>query len=42
MLKIVETDPVLENPQLILDDLVREGARRMLVAALHVEVETYI
>ena len=42
VLKIVETEPAIGNSQSILDDLVREGARRMLAAALEIEVETYI
>ena len=42
MLKIVETVPVDVNSRSILDDLVREGARRMLVAALEAEIETYV
>jgi putative transposase len=42
MLKIADNDPAGENPQSVLDDLVHEGARRMLAAALNMEVETYI
>jgi hypothetical protein len=42
MLKIVDNDPAGENSRSILDDLVREGARRMLVTALEIEIETYV
>ncbi len=42
MLKIVETVPADVNSRSILDDLVREGARRMLGAALEIEIETYV
>ena len=42
MLKIVRNVPVAGNTRSVLDDLVREGARRMLVAALEIEIETYV
>jgi putative transposase len=42
MLNIVDNDPAGENSRSILDDLVREGARRMLVTALEIEIETYV
>lgn len=44
MLRLVESPPEREVPpaRLTLDELAREGARRMLVTALEAEVATYI
>ncbi|MGW7260304.1 IS256 family transposase, partial [Streptomyces sp. NPDC054834] len=41
MLSVVNADGSTPNGSLI-DEIVREGARRMLAAALEVEVNTYI
>lgn len=41
MLSVVNADGVTPNGSLI-DEIVREGARRMLAAALEVEVDSYI
>lgn len=44
MLRLVESPPEMEapSPLLTLDEIAREGARRMLVTALEAEVATYI
>ena len=42
MLRLVESLPEMEAPVPTLDDLAREGARRMLLSALEAEVATYI
>ena len=42
MLRLVESPPEMEAPVATLDDLAREGARRMLVSALEAEVASYI
>jgi hypothetical protein len=41
MLAVVDADGMTPNGALI-DEIVREGARRMLVAALEAEVGTYL
>jgi hypothetical protein len=43
MLRVVVVDePVREDLAAGLDEIVREGARRMLAAALEAEVEAYV
>jgi hypothetical protein len=42
MLKVVADDAVREDLAAALDEIVREGARRMLAAALEEEVAAYI
>ena len=42
MLRLIESPSEMEAPRLTLDELAREGARRILVAALDAEVATYI
>ena len=42
MLKVVADDAVREDAAAGLDEIVREGARRMLVAALEAEVDGYL
>jgi transposase-like protein len=43
MLRVVTDEPTREEPpRLVLDELVREGARRMLAVALEAEVDAYI
>ena len=42
MLKVVEDAAAREELTAGLDELVREGARRMLAAALEAEVEAYL
>jgi putative transposase len=41
MLTVVDADGMTPNGSLI-DEIVREGARRMLAAALEAEVNTYL
>lgn len=42
MLRVATDEPTGEYPPSILDEIVREGARRMLAAALEAEVDCYI
>src|SRR5918993_952279 len=42
MLSVVTTDPAADELRLDLDAIVREGARRMLAAALEAEVDDYL
>jgi transposase-like protein len=42
MLRVVADEPVREQLAVELDEIVREGARRMLAAALEAEVEAYL
>ena len=42
MLRVVTDDPTGEHSPSMLDEIVREGARRMLAAALEAEVDAYI
>jgi putative transposase len=42
MLSVVTTDPAADELRLDLDAIVREGARRMLAAALDAEVDAYL
>jgi len=42
MLKVVADEAVREDPAASLDEIVREGARRMLAAALEEEVAAYV
>jgi putative transposase len=43
MLRVVTDEPTREEPpRSVLDELVREGARRMLAVALEAEVDAYI
>jgi transposase-like protein len=43
MLKVVDNDaPEAESPRSLLDEIAREGARKMLVAALREEADTYV
>jgi putative transposase len=43
MLRVVTDEPTREEPpRSVLDELVREGARRMLAVALEAEVDTYV
>ena len=42
MLKVVVDDAECENSTAGLDEIVREGARRMLAAALEAEVDGYL
>jgi putative transposase len=43
MLTVVTDDPTREHPApSVLDEIVREGARRMLAAALEAEVDAYV
>ena len=44
MLRVVHDEAIQEAPEgrFILDDLLREGARRMIAAALEAEVAEYI
>jgi transposase-like protein len=42
MLSVVTTDPAAGELRLDLDAIVREGARRMLAAALDAEVDAYL
>jgi putative transposase len=42
MLRVVTDEPTREQSPSMLDEIVREGARRMLAAALEAEVDVYI
>ncbi len=42
MLRVVTDEPTREHSPSMLDEIVREGARRMLAAALEAEVAAYI
>ena len=42
MTNVVHGDPWKEGPRATLDELAREGARRMIAAALEVEVDEYV
>jgi putative transposase len=42
MLRVVTGEPTREHSPSMLDEIVREGARRMLAAALEAEVDAYI
>src|SRR5579859_7111242 len=42
MLTVVTDEPTREHVPSVLDELVREGARRMLAAALEAEVDAYV
>ena len=42
MLRVVTDEPTGEHLPSVLDEIVREGARRMLAAALEAEVDAYI
>ena len=42
VVKLIDPEEVAENAQSVLDELVREGARRMLQAALETEVQAFI
>ena len=42
MLRVVIDDPTREHSPLMLDEILREGARRMLAAVLEAEVDAYI
>ena len=42
MLSVVTTDPAAGELRLDLDAIVREGARRMLAAALEAKVDDYL
>ena len=42
MLRVVTDEPTREHSPSMLDEIVREGARRMLAAALEAEVDAYV
>lgn len=42
MLRVVTDEPTREHMPSVLDEIVREGARRMLAAALEAEVAAYV
>lgn len=42
MLRVVTDEPTREHLPSVLDEIVREGARRMLAAALEAEVDAYV